>query len=226
MLKHGKPGVDFSQAFLAFWWELAWWALRQPGLFNFTFLHWHAQEYGPHSPPAPGPRVAGALIPQQSNGGATRALVREVLEKGEREGALSPGGAQVGEGLVWGTLMELARTAAQPGAQVGEAEVLASARALWRALKREEGTGPCGTGTPSRGEDSGPRNTGGHSPGEGSGPRDAGTPSPAKTPGLVTTTRHPQTKTQPPETLALLPQEATCHHPGHLTASRWPQRPR
>jgi len=150
-LKHGKPGVDFAQAFLAFWWELAGWALRQPGLFNFTFLHWHAHEYGPHSPPAPGPRVAGALIPQQSNGGATRALVREVLEKGEREGALAPGGAQVGEGLVWGALVELARAAAQGGARVGEAEVLASARALWRALAREEDTGPRGTGTPSPG---------------------------------------------------------------------------
>jgi AcrR family transcriptional regulator len=150
-LKHGKPGVDFAQAFLAFWWELAGWALRQPGLFHFTFLHWHAHEYGPHSPPAPGPRVAGALIPQQSNGGATRALVREVLEKGEREGALAPGGAQVGEGLVWGALVELARTAAQGGARVGEAEVLASARALWRALAREEDSGPRGTGTPSPG---------------------------------------------------------------------------
>jgi len=122
LLRHGKPGVDFAQAFLAFWWEVAGWALRQPGLFNFTFLHWHAHEYGPHSPPAPGPRVAGALIAQQSNGGATRALVREVLEKGEREGALAPGGAQVGEGLVWGALVELARAAMQ-GAEVGEAQV-------------------------------------------------------------------------------------------------------
>jgi len=151
LLRHGKPGVDFAQAFLAFWWELAGWALRQPDLFTFTFLHWHAHEYGPHSPPAPGPRVAGALIAQQSNGGATRALVREVLEKGEREGALAPGSVQVGEGLVWGALVELARAAAQPGAQVGEAEVLASARALWRALAHTKDAGPQGTGTPHPG---------------------------------------------------------------------------
>ncbi len=147
MLSHGKPGVDFAQAFLDFWWELAWWALAQPDFFGFTFLHWHAHEYGPHSPPAPGPRVAGALIPQQSSGGTTRALVREVLEKGEREGALLRGCVQLGEGLVWGTLVELARKA-QQGAQVGRAEVLASARALWRALGRSEDSGPRGNGTP------------------------------------------------------------------------------
>ena len=158
-LKHGKPGVDFAQAFLAFWWEVAGWALRQPGLFNFTFLHWHAHEYGPHSPPAPGPRVAGALIPQQSNGGSTRALVREVLEKGEREGALAPGGAQVGEGLVWGALVELARAAMQ-GAEVGEAQVFASARALWRTLAHEEDAGPRGNGAPPAGEDASPRSAG------------------------------------------------------------------
>ena len=162
LLRHGKPGVDFAQAFLAFWWELAGWALAHPDLFNFTFLHWHAQEYGPHSPPAPGPRVAGALIPQQSNGGATRVLVREVLEKGEREGALAPDCSQVGEGLVWGALVELARTAAQPGARVGEAEVLASARALWRALAHTEDSGPQGTGTPHPGtETSSPGASGG-----------------------------------------------------------------
>jgi len=159
LLKHGKPGVDFAQAFFVFWWELAWWALTKPDFFNFTFLHWHAHEYGPHSPPAPAPRVAGALIPQQSYGGATRALVREVLEKGEREGALAPGCVPLGEGLVWGALMELARAAWQ-GAQVGEADVRTSARALWRALAREQDAGPRGSGTPSPGEDSGPRITG------------------------------------------------------------------
>ncbi|MFP2913620.1 TetR/AcrR family transcriptional regulator, partial [Pyxidicoccus sp. 3LFB2] len=132
-LSHGKPGVDFARAFATFWWELAGWALRNPDLFGFTFLHWHAQEYGPHSPPAPGLRVAGALVPQQSSGGATRALVRQVLEEGEREGALIPGCVQWGEGLVWGALVDLVRMAGQ-GAQVGEAEVNASVRALWRAL--------------------------------------------------------------------------------------------
>jgi hypothetical protein len=119
-------------------------------------------------------------------------LVREVLEKGEREGALAPGGAQVGEGLVWGALVELARAAAQGGTRVGEAEVLASARALWRALAREEDVGPRGSGTPSSGEDSTPRGTSTPSPvgdaeprstgtpslDENTGPRDAGTPSP------------------------------------------------
>ncbi|MFP2913765.1 hypothetical protein ACLESD_54050, partial [Pyxidicoccus sp. 3LFB2] len=116
------------------------WALTKPDLFNFTFLHWHAREYGPHSRPAPTPRVAGAYIPQQSNGGATRAMVRQVLEEGEREGALASGCVQWGEGLVWGALLELARTA-QQGAKVGEAEVLAPARALWRALAREQDAG-------------------------------------------------------------------------------------
>ncbi len=145
-MKHVRPGVDFGQAFHAFWRELVGCALAQPDLFGFTFLHWHTQAHGPHSPPPPGPRVAGALLPQ-SNGGATRALVRQVLEKGEKEGVLAPGCAWVGEGLVWGTLLELARAARQ-GARVGEAEVRASADALWRALTRTEDSGPRGTGIP------------------------------------------------------------------------------
>ena len=148
-MKHVRPGVDFGQAFHAFWRELVGCALAQPDLFGFTFLHWHAQAHGPHSPPPPGPRVAGALLPQ-SNGGATRALVRQVLEKGEKEGVLAPGCAWVGEGLVWGTLLELARAARQ-GARVGEAEVRASADALWRALTRAEDSGPRGTGIPHPG---------------------------------------------------------------------------
>ncbi|MFP2913774.1 hypothetical protein ACLESD_54095, partial [Pyxidicoccus sp. 3LFB2] len=96
----------------AFWEELVGWALRHADLFSFTFLHWHAHEYGPRSEPAPGPRIAGAHLPQ-SNGGATRALVRSVLQKGETEGVLAPGRTQVGEGLVWGTLLELVRAAWQ-----------------------------------------------------------------------------------------------------------------
>jgi len=64
-MKHVRPGVDFGQAFHAFWRELVGCALVQPDLFGFTFLHWHAQVHGPHSPPPPGPRAAPSLIQNQ-----------------------------------------------------------------------------------------------------------------------------------------------------------------
>jgi len=150
--KHERPGLDFARAFHAFWRELVACALEQPGLFGFTFLHWHAQVYGPHSPPAPRPVTAGAPLPR-SHGGATRALVRQVLEKGEKEGVLAPGCTRVGEGLVWGALVDLVRAATQEGARVGESEVLASAEALWRALARADDPGPRGNGTPLPGSE-------------------------------------------------------------------------
>jgi len=103
--KHERPGVDFARAFHAFWRELVACALEQPDLFGFTFLHWHAQAYGPHSPPAPRPVTAGAPLPR-SHGGATRALVRQVLEKGEKEGGwhrAAPGWARDWCGARWWT---------------------------------------------------------------------------------------------------------------------------
>ncbi|QSQ20410.1 helix-turn-helix transcriptional regulator [Pyxidicoccus parkwayensis] len=77
-----------------------------------------------HASNLPGPRAPRALG-YQSHGRAARALVREVLKCGEREGALAPGSARVGEGLVWGALVELVRAPAEEGALVTEAEVLA-----------------------------------------------------------------------------------------------------
>ncbi len=143
----GEPGGSFRQAFFAFWWELACWALEQPGLFDFAFLHWH--------PRAPQPKA---------HDGATRALVREVLMEGEREGALAPGGAKVGEVLLWGALTELVRSAERAQVRVSKEEALAPCEALWRALVSAEDSGPRGNGTPPPGEapteDSGPQGTG------------------------------------------------------------------
>ena len=113
---HGEAGEAFAPAFFALFERLVRYAVEQLDLFGFTFLHWHAHEYGPHSPVAVTPVSAGALMAPQSSGGATRAYLREVLETGEKEGALRPGSALVGEGPVWGTLLELARAARQgPG---------------------------------------------------------------------------------------------------------------
>ena len=147
---HGEAGEAFAPAFFALFERLVRYAVEQPDLFGFTFLHWHAHEYGPHSPVAVTPVSAGALMPPQSSGGATRAYLREVLETGEKEGALRPGSALVGEGPVWGTLLELARAARQ-GARVGPGEARASAEVLWRTLARAEDSGPRGAGTPSPG---------------------------------------------------------------------------
>lgn len=145
--------MPFDEAFHAWWRELAWCALKQPDLFAFTFLHWHPRAHTPDTHPPFWPSYPGAIIRSHSYGGATRALVREVLELGEREGAFAPGCGRVGEGLVWGTLMELARSAMHEGAHVGEAEILASAQALWRALMRPRDSGPRCTGTPPPSEE-------------------------------------------------------------------------
>lgn len=200
-IEHGRPGVDFREAFFSFWRGLVAEALKEPALFAFTFLHWHplsdgpreryvrgpylprslgpvaedtsdadapdARRYtrgsdGPYAPDVGGeeperyardfdaPRPPRALGPQ-SHGRAARALVREVLEYGEREGALAPGSARVGEGLVWGALLELVRAPAEEGALVTDAEVLASATVLWRALASAGTPGPVRLDTPPSG---------------------------------------------------------------------------
>ena len=58
--------------------------------------------------------------------------------------------------------------------------MLASARALWRALAREGDAGPRGSGPPSSGEDSTLRGTSTSLPVEDSMPRGTGTPSPGE----------------------------------------------
>jgi AcrR family transcriptional regulator len=151
-MHHRESGDAFAPAFFALWERLVRYALTQPDLFGFTFLHWHAHEYGPHSPVAPMPDSPGALFAPQSSGGATRAYVREVLETGEKEGALVPGAAVMGEGLVWGTLLELVRSARQ-GVRVGREESIAAARVLWRALAVVKDSGSQGTGTPPSGSE-------------------------------------------------------------------------
>ncbi|HZI16615.1 MAG TPA: TetR/AcrR family transcriptional regulator, partial [Myxococcus sp.] len=106
---------DYRRAFHAFWWELACFALGQPALFCFAFLHWHPDEDSPpqtregevKAPPPPvyggraGYRIPGEMVPVASRGWA-REVIRSVLTEGEREGALAPGAARVGETLVWG----------------------------------------------------------------------------------------------------------------------------
>lgn len=212
-----QPGADFREAFFTFWNELVAVALQEPGLFAFTFLHWHPRGDGPHvpyipppywprslgpipadpagaeatfaaAPDAPGPYVptraelqryeshvpeaswpqeadgdavtpgapdsgspwqrAPRALGRQSHGRAARALVREVLEHGERTGALAPGCVRVGEGLVWGALVEFIREPAEEGAPVTDAEVLAAATVLWRALAASDDSGPRRTGAP------------------------------------------------------------------------------
>ncbi|WP_371877555.1 TetR/AcrR family transcriptional regulator [Pyxidicoccus parkwayensis] len=157
-----EPDTDFRDAFHAWWRELAWWTIERRALFAFTFMHWHPRAHTPDTHPPFWPAYPGAIIRSQSYGGATRTLVREVLEVGEREGVFAPGCGRIGEGLIWGALMELARSANE-NAQVGEADVLASATALWRALIRTDDSGPRGAGTlppatkePSSGDMSGP----------------------------------------------------------------------
>jgi AcrR family transcriptional regulator len=130
--KHGADGVSFREAFFTFWEALTHWALGLPGPFAFAFLHRH-------------PDVEGQPAP----GSAARALVREVLLKGEQDGALMPGCARVGEALVWGTLAEWVRTLEERNEEVYRRDLLASAEALWRALaKADDSGGSHGGGTP------------------------------------------------------------------------------
>ncbi|AEI68643.1 TetR/AcrR family transcriptional regulator [Corallococcus macrosporus] len=109
----------FRDVFLAFWRELATWALLQPHLVGFTFLHPHpdADTPGEHD-------------------GRTRAQVLEVLEHGEREGAFPKGRTWIHECMVWGVLAELVRRAGQ-GEGMREEDVQITGEALWRALAPE-----------------------------------------------------------------------------------------
>ncbi|WP_420821838.1 TetR family transcriptional regulator [Pyxidicoccus caerfyrddinensis] len=130
--KHGADGVTFREAFFTFWDALTNWALGLPGPFAFAFLHRH-------------PDVEGQPAP----GSAARALVREVLLKGEQDGALMPGCARVGEALVWGTLAEWVRVLTERNEEVYRKDLLASAEALWRALaKSQDSGGSRGSSTP------------------------------------------------------------------------------
>jgi AcrR family transcriptional regulator len=124
--REGAEG--FRAAFGVFWRALAWAVRAQPGMFCFTFVHWHPEDLG-----------------DGARGGQARALVNRVLTEGEREGALAAGSAKVGESLVWGALRELARTVAQ-GTEVMDEDVLATGEALLRALETRSGCGPRGSG--------------------------------------------------------------------------------
>jgi AcrR family transcriptional regulator len=64
--EHGRQGVDFRQAFFSFWWELVSAALEEPGLFAFTFLHWHPHVPGPHARYALAPYFPRSLGPLPS----------------------------------------------------------------------------------------------------------------------------------------------------------------
>lgn len=159
---------DYRCAFSAFWWQLTAFALGQPALFCFAFLHWHPEEDSPpqargDAAPSPGPEDAPPQAPRGRAGyrlpgdvvhparrGQAREVIRDVLAEGEREGALAPGAARVGETLVWGVLTQLARAAAQ-GEEVAEADVLAAEETLWRALAAREEDGPRGGGLPPSG---------------------------------------------------------------------------
>ncbi|MBZ4417547.1 TetR/AcrR family transcriptional regulator [Myxococcus sp. RHSTA-1-4] len=130
-----REGRGFREDFDDFWQQLAWFATRRPECFHFAFMHWHEDSLEP-----------------QSFGDEARALVREVLALGEREGALAPGSARVGEGLIWGALAELVRALArgEEGALVEE-DVNAAGRALWKALAAEEDSPSRGSDTPPSG---------------------------------------------------------------------------
>ncbi|MBZ4416305.1 TetR/AcrR family transcriptional regulator [Myxococcus sp. RHSTA-1-4] len=126
---------NFRHTFEDFWQQLAWFATRRPECFHFAFMHWHEDSLEP-----------------QSFGDEARALVREVLALGEREGALAPGSVRVGEGLIWGALAELVRALARgEEASLVEEDVNAAGRALWKALAAEEDSPSRGTGIPPPG---------------------------------------------------------------------------
>lgn len=125
---------DFRDVFIPFWRELATWALNQPHLVSFTFLHNHPDAGSP-----------------SEDDGRTRAQVLQVLEHGEREGAFPRGRTWIHECMVWGVLAELVRRAGQ-GEAVSEEDVQIAAEALWRALATVAPSSPCGGGNPPPGE--------------------------------------------------------------------------
>ncbi|WP_407692894.1 TetR/AcrR family transcriptional regulator [Pyxidicoccus xibeiensis] len=122
-------GAGFREGFFALWRLLANYVLRTPGVFSFVFLHVHPE--------------AG---PDDERGWRVRDLIREVVSQAERDGALEPGSAMARTCLVWGALAELGRVAARWEGAVTEADVLASAEALWRALGPREKSAPRGPG--------------------------------------------------------------------------------
>ncbi|HZI10887.1 MAG TPA: TetR/AcrR family transcriptional regulator, partial [Myxococcus sp.] len=166
-LAYSHEEQGFRAAFLAFWGALAWVVRTQPGLFCFSFVHWHPEDLG-----------------EQVRGEQAKALVRRVLGDGETEGVLAAGAARVGESLVWGSLRELARTVAQSSDEVTDEGVLATGEALLRALEVRGESGPRGGGGPAP-EGSKPQGEGGPLP------QDSGTqgaeachqPAPAKPEG-------------------------------------------
>jgi AcrR family transcriptional regulator len=122
---------SLRDGFLVLWKELTYFAMRQPALFSFTFLHWHPED-----------------LREAKCGAQVRAMLHEVLSEGEREGALASGASQVGGALIWGALAELVR-ARTHGVEVRDETLPASGEALWRALAAREGSNPRGGGLPS-----------------------------------------------------------------------------
>ncbi|WIG99408.1 TetR family transcriptional regulator [Myxococcus sp. SDU36] len=120
----------FRDVFIAFWREFATWALLQPHLVGFTFLHNHPDTDTPGE-----------------HDGRTRAQVLEVLEHGEREKVFPTGRTWLHECMVWGVLSELVRRAGR-GEVVREEDVEAAAEVLWKALSVEESSKPRSGGNP------------------------------------------------------------------------------
>jgi AcrR family transcriptional regulator len=127
---------SFRDGFLMVWKELTYFAMRQPALFSFTFLHWHPED-----------------MREAKCGAQVRAMLHEVLSEGEREGVLATGSSQVGGALIWGALAELVRARVH-GVEVRDENLPASGEALWRALATRADANPRGGGVPP--EDAGP----------------------------------------------------------------------
>ncbi|NVJ05711.1 TetR/AcrR family transcriptional regulator [Myxococcus sp. AM001] len=123
----------FHDVFIAFWREFATWALLQPHLVGFTFLHNHPDTDTPGE-----------------HDGRTRAQVLEVLEHGEREKVFPTGRTWLHECMVWGVLSELVRRAGR-GEVVSEEDVEAAAEVLWKALSVEASSKPRSGGNPPPG---------------------------------------------------------------------------
>ncbi|ABF91381.1 transcriptional regulator, TetR family [Myxococcus xanthus DK 1622] len=125
----------FRDVFIAFWREFATWALLQPHLVGFTFLHNHPDTDSPGE-----------------HDGRTRAQVLEVLEHGEREKVFPKGRTWLHECMVWGMLSELVRRTGR-GEVVSEEDVETAAEVLWKALSLDEPSKPRGGGNPPPGGD-------------------------------------------------------------------------
>lgn len=107
-IEHGRPGVDFREAFFSFWRGLVAEALKEPALFAFTFLHWHPLSDGPRERYVRGPYLPRSLGPVAEDTSDADAPDARRYTRGS-DGPYAPDVGERSRSGMPGTSMRLAR---------------------------------------------------------------------------------------------------------------------